>query len=172
MGLFAFRAYEKQQNRLAFTEARAAIDLIYSEVVTKVGQPNNSRHTSSCSRNFQEWGGGEISCDVGVDFIYGVLGRSQATDLYKNIQGLILAKKIFRANATLSSSIKDELVIDTYYHSAFDSFKSSKGLKCVAKYVYDTPKDTYLPLPKDKKSMYITIGCYGGAKEAYYQLDS
>lgn len=171
--IFIYRAYEKQQNKLAFTEARQAIDSIYTEVVAKVGRPDDFRHTSSCSRNFQEWGGGELSCDTGVDLLYSIDNREQATDLYKKIQAIVLTKNnVFIPNSTLSTSIKDELVVDTYYYSAYDSFKSKKGLACVAKYVYNTPKDTYLPVPKDKKGLYVTLGCFGGAKVAYYPLDN
>lgn len=173
MGVVILKTYQKQQNELAFKEARIAIDLIYEEVVAQVGKPDDSKQTNSCARNFQEWGGGEITCDVGADFIYGVNGRTEATEIYKKIQSIVLSKdNTLLPDSPLSTSIKDELVIDTYYHSAYDSFKTNKGLKCIAKYVYDTPKDTYLPIPEGEIGFYVTIGCYGGAKAAYYPLDN
>jgi hypothetical protein len=173
IGVIVFRVYEKQQNQAAFEQARLTIDAIYADVIKEVGPPDDQKRTNSCSKNFQEWGGGEISCDVSGEFIYGVDSQEQATKIYKSVQNIVVNEKnTFKPESPLSTSITDELVVDTYYHSAYDSFKTERGLKCVAKYVYDTPKDSYLKTPAGKKGLYITIGCFGGAKAPYYKLDN
>jgi hypothetical protein len=169
---FAYEAYARYSNHKSFIQARQDIDLIYADVVKQVGQPYDYRKDSSCSHHHQELSDGPISCSVSTDFTYGALDLDAAVKKYKSIQSIISDKKLLTTQGQLSSKISGEWVLNNYYQSAYDKYKTPRGMYCVAKYVYDTPADTFLKSPAGLKALYITIGCDDWAKSPWYPLEN
>ncbi len=169
LGIVVYERLALRAHREDFIQARAAIDTVYTDIVAKVGQPDNFRRTSECSRPSQEFGQGPLSCSVGTDFIYGVGSKQQANKLFHQIQGIIGGHSdLFVQTQPLATSITDTLVIRNSYHDAQDYY-SLGGLKCTSKYIYDTPEETYLKLHKPlPHNLYISLGCYGRSKANYY----
>lgn len=170
-GFFAYQSYAKWQDKNKFKQAQASINELYSEIVAKVGQPDNYQKTNSCSRPNLKFEQGPLSCDVDIDFIFGVKNESEALNLFKNIQNTIKARSdLFVQDGRLETNIPSVLVASDIYRIARDEYKSSGGVRCVAVYTYNTPSETYLKLTKDigKQTFYVTIGCNGNAKYEYY----
>jgi hypothetical protein len=171
-GIFIYEKVALELNKRAFQHARTAIDSVYADIVTQVGQPDNFKRTSTCSRSYQELTGyGNASCDVDTSFIYGETDSNEATSTIKKIQSVIKSNSRFNQTRPLSSNISDTLVVNSYYHGAQDFYKFDE-LDCTAKYVYDTPADTYLALSKspNRKTLFIIVGCSGLARDQYYPL--
>jgi hypothetical protein len=167
---WAVQAYQKHQNKVAFQQARAAIDTVYADIVAKVGQPAASKQINSCSRHHQEFEEGPLSCAVGTSFIYAIADRNEATQKYKAIQSVIIARPDqFKPIGQLSSAITDELVVNTYYHSAFDHIRTHKNMDCAAKYIYDTPREMDL-MTNSLHGIQTNIICSDWAKQQIYPL--
>ena len=166
-----YRSYSIWRNERDFAQARAAIDTVYADIVAKVGQPDNYKRTNNCSRPSQEFGQGPLSCSVGTDFIYGVNDETQANTLFKQIQSVISQHpELLKPTKPLSTSIKDTLVVNDYYHDTQDYYEGG-NIACFAKYSFDTPREIDLitanPL---KKPMEVNINCVNEAKNQYYPL--
>jgi cbb3-type cytochrome oxidase subunit 3 len=167
---WSVRTYQKHQNKVAFQQARAAIDEIYADIVAKVGQPADSRNENECSRPNQEFTQGPLSCAVGTSFIYAVGDRDEAIQKYKDIQSVIKSRPdLLKPDGPWSTAIGDELVVNTYYHSALDKFKTLSGMQCFNKYVYDTPREMDLTTNSDH-SLQIYMDCSEFARQQLYPL--
>jgi len=160
-------------NKRDFQRASRAIDSIYAEIVSQVGQPDNTKRSQTCSRTYQEFSGyGPPNCDVDIEFTYGVASLSGANKIYKSIQYIVTHDSL-KSVSPLSSKITRTLISDKYYSEAQDNYVFN-SLNCTSKYVYDTPQDTFLTLKtnKDLKSLYVVLGCSGAARQQYYPLAS
>jgi hypothetical protein len=168
------QAYQRHQNKLAFQQARTAIDEVYKDIVTKVGPPAASKSINSCQRHNQEFEEGPLSCAVGISFIYSVANREEANKRYKAIQSIIKSRTdLFKPDGVLSSEIRDELVFNTYYHSAYDRIRTKSDMECSAKYIYDTPDETFLRISEIRdKTFQVNIGCSDWAKQKLYPLNN
>lgn len=160
-------------NKRAFQNARQTIDNVYYDAIKQVGMPDDAKISSSCSRSHEEFGSGILSCDLNVNFIYGVNDQNQASLIFKKVQTDISSNhKDLKPTRPLAQSIKDSIVVSTTYHAASDTYKSY-GLDCTVNYVYDTPREIDLAIKDtNKKPFEITLGCYGPAKQQYYRLAS
>jgi hypothetical protein len=165
----AYFVYEKvalEMNKRDFQQARAAIDNVYSEIVHQVGQPDNFKKYNLCDTYKNEFENGPISCNVNVDFIYSVRDEDDANIILKKLQKIILDNGLIES--ALANFIQDRTVGNSYFHDAIDNYEYSK-LRCVSKYIYDTPSETYLTVKnKNRKSFQINLGCAGLAKDNYY----
>jgi hypothetical protein len=143
-----------------FNNARSIIDSVYSENVSKFGNPDNFKSINNCEQT-----NSGTNCNVSTSFIYGVGNREQAEAIYKNIQDTIKSHQDLKPTKTLSSSISTTAV---GYVGAQDLYNLGK-LVCSAKYLYDNSQASFLKL-KDtsKKPFYIVIGCTGPAKKKFY----
>jgi hypothetical protein len=158
-------------NKRAFQNARAAIDNIYFDSIKQLGPADAAEASSSCKRDHVEFGTGQLSCNVGINFIYGLNNESEANMKMSTVQKLIQQSK-FKATKSLSTALKDSIVATSAYHTASDSYKLS-GLDCVATYVYDTPQAISINIKNVlEKRFEVAIGCYGPAKQQYYRLAS
>ena len=171
-GFFVYQRIALELNRQGFKQARSAIDTVYADIVAKVGPPDNSKRVNDCSRPNEEFDQGPLSCSIGTDFIYGVSDQNQANDLFKQIQGVIAQHpSLFHLTQALDTSIKDTLVVNTYYHSAQDYYNTA-GMDCSIKYTYDTAREIDLSInDPTKKSFEVNIDCSGWAKAQYYPLN-
>jgi len=173
-GFFWYKDYSVRADKERFEQAQASIDKLYAGIVAKVGEPNNYDRNQSCGRPNQKFNEGPLSCSVGVDFVYEVLDSSEALILFKKIQNIVSANSsLFQQKNTLSNSFSGSIIGTTVYTAASDQYKElQSGLDCVAKYVYDTPSETFLDLKKtsDRRVFYITIGCSGEASDKYYPV--
>jgi hypothetical protein len=164
------QAYQRHQNKLAFQQARTAIDEVYKDIVTKVGPPAASKKMNECSRPNQEFTQGPLSCAIGTSFIYPVANHGDATKKYKAIQDVIKSRPdLFKPEGKLSSEIKDELVVNTYYHSTIDKYRSNKDLKCYSSYIFDTPREMDLSI-NSNHALQINLDCSDSAKTQLYPL--
>jgi hypothetical protein len=171
VGFLGFEAYQSHQNKVAFQQARVAIDQVYGDIVAKVGPPADSRQINTCSRHHQEFEEGPLSCAVGTSFIYAVNDRDDATQKYKAVQNVIKDKPdLLKPDGKFSTSISDELLITTYYHSAYDNLKSKDGMECSSKYVYDTPREMDLTV-SSPHALEIYIVCSDEARKQLYPLN-
>ncbi|PJE65372.1 hypothetical protein COU91_02030 [Candidatus Saccharibacteria bacterium CG10_big_fil_rev_8_21_14_0_10_47_8] len=164
---FAYQNYAKWQDKHKFEQAQTSINELYSEIVAKVGQPDNYKKTNSCSRPNLKFEQGPLSCNVGVDILYGVDNIQAATNIFSTIQnGIVKESSSFVRIA--DSKDKGSLPSSTV---SSDNYKDSKsGMECTIKYAYDSPFDTFLTLNKEStsKPLFISIGCYASAKKGYY----
>lgn len=167
---WGWQTYQKHQNKVAFQQARSAIDEIYKEILVRVGMPDDSKSINECSRPNQEFTEGPLSCVVGTSLIYAVANRGEASQKYKAVQNIINTRSdLFKPVGPLSTEIKDEFVVNSYYHSAFDRINTVMGMGCSAKYVYDTPENMDLNVDSEH-SLQIFIGCSSLAKQIFYPL--
>ncbi len=171
-GFFVYQRIALEMNEHAFQQARVTIDTIYADIASRVGKPDNFKRTNDCSRPSQEFEQGPLSCSVDTDFIYGVTDEQAANALFKQIQGVIsLHKDLIEPIKPLDNSIKDTLVVNSYYHSAEDYYKTS-SMDCSVKYTYSTPREIDLSITDStKKPLEINIVCSDWAKAQYYPLD-
>lgn len=170
-GYIAYDKISLIRNRQAFERARVAIDTIYADIVAQTGQPDNSKRVSNCARSNVALGEGSMSCDVAIDFIYGLADEAAANIILEEIQSVVKNhENLFKPIKPLSTSIRDSLVANTLYHTAADNYKSG-ALDCKINYVYDTPREISLKLKNQSlKPLEINVGCYGFARSAYYPL--
>ena len=168
-GGFSYRAYSAWTNKRDFVQARAAIDTVYADIITKVGQPDNYKRTNDCSRPSQEFGQGPLSCHTDISFIYGVNNDAEANVVFKKIQLAITKNNAFKPTGEPKSSLSSATIINTTLFGAEDNYRV-KGLQCVANYTYKTPSETDLKLKSDQLPLEITLGCYGPARVQYYPL--
>jgi hypothetical protein len=171
-GYFAYRAIALRQNKHDFQQASATINDIYNNIVRQVGEPDNAKVASYCTRTYQEFAGySSPTCHIDTSIIYGLNNEDDANTILKKIQSLVSTdSRSFKPTKQLSDSIKDTLVASSIYHAASDTYQAY-GLKCVLNYIYDTPREIDLKVSGlNKKPFEITIGCYGPAKQQYYRL--
>jgi hypothetical protein len=170
-GYFVYEAVVLRMNKHDFEQARAAIDVVYADIVSRVGQPDNYKKINYCARAHQEFTPGSISCDSDTSIIYSVDNENEANSVFKRIQKIINSNSsLLKPTSVPDTSLKDSLVVDSAYHAASDKYRSH-GLSCIANYIYDTPREIDLSIKdKDKKPFEVTIGCYGPARQAYYSL--
>lgn len=168
-GYKAYVWYQLRSDKQRFTEASVLVDKIYSDIVTELGQPEDSKRTNSCSRPYQEFTGyGDPVCRVGVTVIYSVNDRSVANNYLSTTQRIIASNRRISLNGTLSRSIQDAIAINTEYHAATDNYYLN-GLNCTSNYVFDTPSETFLKIKNDSnKPFQISFGCSGEAKSQIY----
>jgi hypothetical protein len=159
-------------NKRNFQQARQTIDSIYSQIVDKVGLPDNTKKDSSCSRSYQEFNGYvDMSCDVDTSFVFSVSDKVDAQMKINLIQKIINDKKdILVPSKPINTIIRTTGVVTTNYYGTQNFYKYN-GLSCTSKYVYDTPEETFLKIKKSGTPLYVVIGCTGPAKKQYYPLN-
>lgn len=168
VGIFVYEKVALELNRRAFSQARAAIDTIYADIVAQVGQPDNSKRSNTCSRPNVVFGQGSLSCDISTSFIYGVTNEDQANNVFKKTQQIVGQQKTFKP-VMLEPAITSAPVGNTIYTSATDRYKAARGIDCTMSYWYDTPRQTDLEInDKSKKTFEIMLNCNGWAKDQYY----
>jgi len=169
--ILVYQEVALQMNRHSFQQARKNIDIVYADIVAKVGPPDNSERMSTCSVYHGEFSDGPTSCNLDTAIIYGVKDKNDADATIKKIQDRMNNyRDLFTPTKTPDLSIKDTLAVNTVYHIASVSYKSA-GLDCGVGYVYDTPTETDLSLKDNtKKPLQMNIGCWGGARSKYYTL--
>jgi hypothetical protein len=171
LGIGVYLRVALEINKHNFAQARKNIDTIYADIVAKVGQPDNSKRTNTCSQHNTEFRVEPRVCDVSTDFIYGVANENDANSMLKKIQGVIATHAdLFKPTKPLAASIQDILAVSSYYHVAADSYKSA-SLGCDVNYIFDTPTETTLDINnKANKPFEISMGCNGQANRPYYPL--
>lgn len=170
-GIFVYGRIALELNKRAFAHARAAIDTVYADIVKNVGQPDNFKRSSTCSRPNQVYGQGPLSCEVSTTFIYSVLNMSQANIYHKKIQTIVDKQEVLKLSKPASSGITTGLVVNTYYSDAHDFYRNN-GLNCEVSYWYDTPRQIELQIrDKNKKPLEVSITCNDWAKAQYYPSD-
>jgi hypothetical protein len=170
-GFFGWQAYEKHQNKIAFQEARDAIDEVYKDIVAKVGPPAKAKRDNECSRPNHEFTQGRLSCSVSTSFIYGVEDLDEANKKYRAIQSVIKDRSdLFKNDGPWSSQIIDEVEVNSYYHAALDKLKTTSAMRCTVNYVYDTPREMDLSVDNTNKGLETSIVCSDLAKAQYYLL--
>lgn len=168
VGIFVYERVALELNKRAFARARTAIDTVYADIVAQVGQPDNSKRSSFCSRPNQTFGQGPLSCNVDTSFIYGVANEDQANVYLKKIQIVINNHKNFKLSKLLSPAITSLPVVNSIYSSATDYYKTA-GMECIVSYWYDTPRQINLVIKdQSKKSIEISLGCDDLARAMYY----
>lgn len=169
-GVFIYQKVAQELNKRAFQQARTAIDSVYSDIVTQVGQPDNSKRNNFCSRPNREFEPGPLSCDVSTSFIYGVEDEDQANAYLKKIQAIISTHSSFKNTKALTSSLKASQVVNSVYHTSDDNYRIS-GIDCVVSYVFNTPREINLTLmDKNKKGFEVSLSCFSDARSQYYPL--
>jgi len=172
-GFFVYQRITLELNKRGFQQARSAIDIVYADIIAKVGPPDNSKRVNSCNRVKEEFENGPLSCDVDTSFIYGVNGVEEADSLMSNIQNLIANHPgLLQPSAPLTNQISSTLVVNSYYQTAHDHYKTARHMKCETSYIYDTLRETDLSIKdQTKKPLEIGIDCSDWAKAQYYPLN-
>jgi hypothetical protein len=163
----AYRVHAENQK---FIQTRAAIDTAYEQIEKNLGQPDNLKRTSSCSKQSKQIFNTKLLCTAGTNLIYGVVSRSQADILVSQIQKIITGTKLFKA-LSAPAHITDSLVYDTYYHDALDTYRGPHSIGCSVKYSFDTPEETDLSINSSKKLPFeVFMSCSAEAKRAVYPV--
>jgi hypothetical protein len=170
----AYQAYARYSNHKSFIQARQDIDLIYADVVKQVGQPDNYKETNSCSQSYQEFVGyGDISCSIDTEFIYGVVDAAQANSLFKKIQTTINSSEVLTPQSRPSNAITGEWIVNDYYQTSSDDYKTTRGMVCRVNYIFDTPREIDLKIKnQNAKPIQINMGCWDRAKASWYPLEN
>ena len=170
-GIFVYERVALELNKRAFSQARATIDTIYADIVAQVDQPDNSKHSDTCSIYTEVYSTGPTYCNIVTTLIYGVKDESEANNVFKKIQLVIESHNdLIDSIKPLSSKISAMTVANAPYYASSDRYKSS-GLNCVANYIYDTPQQISLTVEDNKmKPLEITLGCNGKARADFYSL--
>ncbi|MEX1995367.1 MAG: hypothetical protein WD887_01155 [Candidatus Saccharimonadales bacterium] len=169
---WGYQAYSGYTNKKSFEKALAAIDIVYADIVSEVGPPDNYKHTNDCSRPSGVYEDGPLSCSVSTSFIYGVANRTEANNLLKKIQTVIGEHQdLLKPTQALAATIEDTLVVNTYHHSALDSYTRGGSMDCYTSYFYDTFEEIDLTISsKVKKPFQINLGCSDFANKEYYPI--
>lgn len=173
-GFFVYEKVALELNRHAFQQASHAIDTIYADIVAQVGQPDNFRRSSQCSRPNQEFEQGPLSCYMDIDFTYGLEDQAEGVNLNNKIKNIIAKHPdLLKPTPEPPSDIQVTPAPSNYSDSALYWYKSDGGLQCTYGYAYDNPNKTHLKLLDTHamlKTFYGTVGCAGNAKNTYYSL--
>jgi hypothetical protein len=171
LATYAYQLIAVQLNKHQFEQARAAIDIVYADIVNNVGPPDNSKRENSCSRLSREFEREPIVCVVQTGFLFGVSGLNDANEKTKTVQAEISKhKRLFAPIQSASDGISPVQVASSIYQDTEDHYRSN-GIDCSVKYVFDTPQETYLnQLNTDLKPLYIRIMCSDLARQEYYSL--
>lgn len=163
--LHAYRGYADNKK---FRHTKIAMDAVYADIVTHLGQPDNVKSRSGC---FKSHGlRNHISCSLETDFIYGLSTSDQAEVILHQIQKTISPKQ-FKPTKKLSAGLTDSLVFDTYYHGAMDTYRGPYGIDCSIKYSFDTPDEVNLSLRDPSlKPLEIFFVCSADSSSAIYPL--
>lgn len=172
LGFWGYQAYAKHANKVAFEQARSAIDTIYADIVAKVGQPDDNKVSRSCSTVQEVYGDGPLSCDLDTSFIYSVADKNSSDQLRQKIKDVVSLHKAelhpigvpLSAPGIATTAPGDSSLIRDYY--------TVRGqIQCVITYVFDPTFDT--PLEKrnlEEKLYYVDFLCSGPAKATFYSL--
>lgn len=160
-GYYAYNSYIKWNDRHRFEQAQASIDELYTDIVAKVGEPNNYRRSASCSRPNQKFEQGPLSCNVGVEFVYDLNDRSEAESKYESAQSVIKNQNQLFTLTTYDKKLKDVSFNTWLSVSGYGKMIAANGMGCVFKFVFDTPKSTYLDIKGETKGkvFYGTLSC-------------
>lgn len=172
VGFLGYRKFTLEQNKRAFTEARATIDTIYAGIVSRIGQPDNSRRTSECSRPSVEFGKGPLFCGVSTNFIYGVTDKSEADALKLRIQNVIGSHPgLLLQIAPPAPSVPINPAPGNNSDSQNNYYRTMRGMECTVKYTYDMPREIQLSLKdSSKKGLGVAMGCSSSARSEFYPI--
>lgn len=163
------QAYQVHIDNQKLVQARADIDTVYEQVNTKLGQPANLKRTNNCTRQSAEPFKVQTICAVGTNFIYGVNTRTEANIFMQQIQKVIADSRLFKPTKKLSATISDNLVYDTYYHDALDSYRGPHSIDCSVKYSFDTPEEVDLSLNNSNQLPFeVFFSCSTKTSHAIY----
>lgn len=172
VGIFIYQKIALEINKRDFQKARSAVDSIYSDIVTQIGVPDNSKHANTCSRPNLTFEEGLLSCRVSISFIYGVSDIGEAASKFALIQKTVNSNQIFKSTSTPATKIIPLQVGATVSSTALDHYTiPNTNMVCGVKYIYDTPSETNLRLLSEGprlKTFYIIIGCDDWARAQYY----
>jgi hypothetical protein len=169
-GYFVYEKIAYQMNKHAFAETKSSIDTVYSNIISKVGSPDDKRNISTCSPVREVYGNGSTSCTLIIDFIYPVNNKREADDLRVRMQNTVsqnsnLLKPV--QNPSTNSQVNTSSRSDS--EPATDYFRAKGGVPCRIDYIYNPTFNTELNLKeRGKQNFYISIDCFGHSRGIYY----
>lgn len=165
---FPLHAYRIYADEHKFSQSRSAIDDAYSKISSSIGEADDIKRQSSC---FKDSGllRDHVTCAVETDFIYSSANQNQANTLMGKIQQAIAASHHFKPSHKLSKALSNDLVYDTYYHDAEDTYRGPHGIDCSVKYSFDTLDEVDLTWrDQSLKPFEIFFSCSGGSAKTVY----
>ncbi|HEX5395076.1 MAG TPA: hypothetical protein VFW52_01870 [Candidatus Saccharimonadales bacterium] len=160
--------FDKQK----YIEARNTLNAVYSDIITKLGNPTDYNHNGGCGGFRGEFGeSGPIICSWSINFNYQVANNSEAVNLKKTIEGVI------SANSNLAVSAlppKIDPFVSTLPISRggaeSDYYKTNKNVKCQVIYNYKSKNvsSTRQKNSQLKASLNIELSCSGASRGKYY----
>lgn len=177
-GLFLYRDYSIRADKNRFEQAHKSIDVLYSDIVAKVGQPDNVKQDQSCGYASRKFSRGPLSCAVGINFAYVIPNADEATNLAKTINDAVSRKNnVFTTSYSNAGSILPFVSLQglrDYQEIKNDLTEKSSQKRCYLTVVYALSSSIYHPLSvsseKSDRELSIQLGCKDSAKAEYYPL--
>lgn len=164
----AYDAVSYRFDKQAWDRTSESIDSIYSDVGAKYGQPDDHLARKSCGAATGPYGeSSDILCEMSVSFIYPASDIFTADKLIANIRNLLNTRSDLQKDKSPHvSSFQDE----SDGGPTIDYYKTNKGIKCQALYIYDPSFNTQMNLrkPSNQKQFYVSLSCVGSARGKYY----
>ena len=167
---FGYKAlvwYQLRADKQRFTEASVLVDKIYADIVTELGQPEDSKRTNSCSVRYQEFtGSGDLTCHIDGSATYLVRDKQEAEAVITNVQDLISHNGKLKSLDTLNTDFHDSVAGSTVYHIVSNKY-SVNSMQCSIGYIYDPPGGARMSGSENKK-LEIGVSCSDAAKSQIY----
>lgn len=166
-----------RMEKAKFEKAATELEGLYSQIVAKVGQPDQVSRDKSCgyaSRDFQR---GPRSCSVDITFVIKNKDAAASTALAVDISKIIGTELYSEVRVTGKTSpvfidYQDPILNHSgpVDESMAQGFKSNSGLQCSIRYTYpDVPWASRAP--KIAENFKVELGCGGDAIAEFYHLD-
>lgn len=180
-GGWLFYHYEQNNEAIAkeraqYAQAEKDMDTLASQIVTSLGQPDDSRTIKSCgyTSNSNEFERGDLYCSNTVELTYPVSNRESANQLTTNISNRIKSSSTF-VYGDFSTALANISITPAELRS--ESFREMNGLKCSASYTYLLATDStsgYSGIrSRAAQTLSLVMSCGSRpAKTAYYPITS
>jgi hypothetical protein len=179
-GYFAYQSYAKWQDKHKFEQAQASINELYSEIVTKVGQPGISRSKYSCRYASLKYSRGPLSCGFESQFAYRVDRGGVQANIVVTAANEIVSKDLnfinYKVGAISDLPFKPFSEFTGVQSTSLTFIEKKTSLACSLKFNYfpysDGDVSQFVTSASGKVNLSAQIGCGGYSKGKYYQLES
>ena len=157
---------EKQQ----FAQAEKEMDALYTQIVQKVGKPNQEKKERSCGYASRELGRGPRSCSIARYFLYEGRSADESNEIVKDILSI--------SGGTYLQSFGDKSVNSFVHMGNYrtdqrldQDFRDTIGLVCNLGYIFpvlEVPGNTFKPTTAE--NLQISITCSASAMAEYFPV--
>lgn len=157
---------EKRQ----FAQAEKEIDALYTQIVEKVGKPDQEKKEKTCGYASRAYGKGPRYCNVRSYVLYSKSNLATSNNKMRELSQIV------------GSVTKDERVLepkDMFYQyesvgsdqNFIQTLKSQTKLNCSVRYTYPLVESSTSALkPTETENLLVSIHCGGPARAEYFPV--